>query len=329
MCILMMKLQLERFFQDAKLDKPIKVTRAAPQSPETTGLAERCVRTLKETLVVLRMDLQSSGLDIQRNGAALHELVLYISHMSNMYVGVHGTTKSAREFLEGRKQQTPVTSSFGAVVLCELPDSVREQRKTELPRFLEGAYLHPAFGSKAHECIVSIDGECKRIRPKSIKLVMPLRWEFSLVRSLFVQTRKVVEQPADASTDDLVVRTSERPPETEPTCPRTGPPNSWFEQHGLYTPNCGACKNRELGLGRSGKSHSARCCRAYVEWLKERAKLGAGHAVADRAQVEDRPCGPGIDSPIPSPIVPLLRISVKVKVRMSCLFPEVFSMMRK
>ena len=100
-------------FQDAKLDKPVKVTRAAPQSPETNGLAERCVRTLKETLVVLRMDLQTSGLDIQRTGAALHELVLYISHMSNLYVGVHGTTKTAREFLEGRKQQTPVTSSFG------------------------------------------------------------------------------------------------------------------------------------------------------------------------------------------------------------------------
>ena len=86
-------------FQDAKLDKPVKVTRAAPQSPETNGLAERCVRTLKETLVVLRMDLQTSGLDIQRTSAALHELVLYISHMSNMYVGVHGTTKTAREFL--------------------------------------------------------------------------------------------------------------------------------------------------------------------------------------------------------------------------------------
>ena len=138
-------------FQDAKLDKPVKVTRAAPQSPETNGLAERCVRTLKETLVVLRMDLQTSGLDIQRTGAALHELVLCISHMSNMYVGVHGTTKTAREFLEGRKQQTPVTSSFGAVVLCELPDSVRDQRKTELPRFMEGAYLHRAFGSKAHD----------------------------------------------------------------------------------------------------------------------------------------------------------------------------------
>ena len=36
-------------FQDAKLDKPVKVTRAAPQSPETNGLAERCVRTLKES----------------------------------------------------------------------------------------------------------------------------------------------------------------------------------------------------------------------------------------------------------------------------------------
>ena len=144
------------------------------------------------------------------------------------------------------------------------------------------------------------------LSPKSIKLVMPLRWELSLVRSLFVQTGEVVEQPADASPDDLVVRTSERLPETEPTCPRTGPPNSWFEQHGLYTPNCGACKNLELGLGRSGKSHSARCCRAYVEWLKEeRAKLGVGQPVGDRAQVEERSRGPVIDSPVPSPSTPL------------------------
>ena len=112
-------------------------------------------------------------------------------------------------------------------------------------------------------------------------------------------------EPASASQDDLVVRASERPPETEPTCPRTGPTNSWFEQHGLYTPNCGACKNLELGLGRSGKSHSARCCRAYVEWLKEEhAKLGVGQPVVEGAQVEERPRCPVVDSPVPSPSSP-------------------------
>ena len=52
-------------------------------------------------------------------------------------------------FLRVANSKSPVTSSFGAVVLCELPDSVREQRKTELLRFLEGAYLHPAFGSSS------------------------------------------------------------------------------------------------------------------------------------------------------------------------------------
>ena len=93
-----------------------------------------------------------------------------------------------------------------------------------------------------------------------------------------MQTGEMVDEPSliAKQDDDLVVRTSERPPETEPTCPRTGPPNSWFEKYGLYTPNCGACKNLELGLPRSGKSHSAGCCRAYVEWLKEeRTKLSA------------------------------------------------------
>ena len=85
---------------------------------------------------MLQMDLRTSGLDIQRSGAPLHEFVLHISHMSNMYVGVRGTTKSGKEFLGGRKTANACNSSFGAVVLCELPDSIREHRTTDLPRFL-------------------------------------------------------------------------------------------------------------------------------------------------------------------------------------------------
>lgn len=83
-------------------------------------------------------------------------------HVQRPYVGVHGTTKNAREFLEGKKQRTPVASSFGAIVLRELPDSVTEHRKNELPRFQEGVYLHAFF-----ECIVLSDGESRRIRPEA------------------------------------------------------------------------------------------------------------------------------------------------------------------
>ena len=50
-----------------------------------------------------------------------------------------------------------------------------------------------------------------------------------------MQTGGMVDEPSliAKQDDDLVVRTSERPPETEPTCPRTGPPNRWFEKYGL------------------------------------------------------------------------------------------------
>ena len=70
------------------------------------------------------------------------------------------------------------------------------------------------------------------------------------------------------------VRVSQHARETEPVCPRSGPPNSWFDEHGKYTPGCAACKNLELGLSRGGKVHSAKCCQDYVKWLKsEREKL--------------------------------------------------------
>ena len=258
-------------FEDSQLPKAVKVVRAGPQNPETNGLAERSIRNLKETFVVLRTDIrESAGLDIATSGQALHECVMYIAHMSNTYVGVHGTSKSAREFLEGRKHQTPMTSSFGAIVLCELPDSVRASRKNELPRFVEGAYVRPAFGSKSHECIIQLDGECKRIRPKSIKLVLPLRWELSLVTGLLNRFSGENAEPSFSEP----VRVSQHPPETEPVCPRSGPPTSWFDEHGKYTPGCAACKNIELGLSRGGKVHSAKCCQDYVKWLKsEREKL--------------------------------------------------------
>ena len=91
----------------------------------------------------------------------------------------------------------------------------------------------------------------------------------------------------------------------EPTCPRIGPPNSWFEKFGLFTLNCGACKNVELSLPRSRKSHSAGCCRAYVEWLKEgRAKLGAGRPVVGEGRVDVRARGPVVGGPVPSSSAP-------------------------
>ena len=262
-------------FKDAKLEKGIKVIRASPQSPETNGLAERAVRHVKETFVALRTDLRTSaGLDILMEPKALHEVCMYVAHMHNVHVGVHGTAKSAREFLEGRRQQTPTTSLFGSIVLCELPDAIRKDRTMELPRFAEGAYLRPEFGSKASVCIVQVDGELRRINPKTIKLVLPLRWEFHLIRGFverFETDEKdvLVDRDARQLEDDVKrVRVSAQPPDVDPVCPKSGPPKSWFDETGEYTEGCNACKALELGLSRMGKSHSSRCCQRYVDWLK-------------------------------------------------------------
>ena len=60
----------------------------------------------------------------------------------------------------------PITSMFGSVVLCELPQSAQADDR---PRFLEGAYLRPEFNSKSGLCLVMLDGVLRKIHPKSIK----------------------------------------------------------------------------------------------------------------------------------------------------------------
>ena len=74
-----------------------------------------------------------------------------------------------------------ISSAYGAVILCELPTSLQTEDR---PRFTEGCYLRPEFCSKACVAIIMLDGELKVFNPKSINLVLPLRWELTWMKGL-------------------------------------------------------------------------------------------------------------------------------------------------
>ena len=57
------------------------------------------------------------------------------------------------------------------------------------------------------------------------------------------------------------------------TCPSSGHPLSWVEEHG-FTKGCSACKSAELHGTSKNKIHSKDCCLRYSKWIQEQAKAG-------------------------------------------------------
>ena len=57
------------------------------------------------------------------------------------------------------------------------------------------------------------------------------------------------------------------------TCPSSGLPLPWVEEHG-YTKGCSACKSVEVHGTRKNKVHSKDCCLRYSKWIQSRTGQG-------------------------------------------------------
>ena len=256
------------------IGKDVQISGAPPQGQQMNGAAERGVRSAKELFLCVVEELRQQNLSVVATGVAVGMVLEYVCFMLNRHCNVHGTVKSAHEFVSGKSETRPVTSAFGSVVLCELPASLQREDR---PRFVEGSFMRPEFSSKGCICLVSLDGELKLIRPKSIKLVLPLRWEVALLKGVVEQNSTPVDKKGLENLDGEL-RLSDAPPTEEPICPKSGPPASWFVQYKLYTEGCSACQALELGVSRKGKVHSRACCANYVQWLKQQRKKASEQA---------------------------------------------------
>ena len=228
-------------FTHLKVGKDIRVTKAPPQGQAMNGLAERSIRTLKEQFLTISEELKGEGVSICDTGNAIGSVFTYVCFMLNSHASVHGTQRSPTEFLVG-KTISPLISS---VILCELPTSLQTEDR---PRFTEGCYLRPEFCSKACVAITMLDGELKVFNPKSIKLVLPLRWELTWMKGLL--ERNDSSKPrikGDESVESPDVVRVGLP--AAPVCPKSGPPSNWFATYKLYTKDCNVLHVLHLNLG--------------------------------------------------------------------------------
>ena len=247
------------------------VKKAAPQAHEAAGHAERCVRTLKESLQVLRSDMNSAGVDVKIRGSLLQELFTYLCMAHNSFSKAHGADKSPQEVAVGRTLPESSFTLYLSVVLAEVPDSIKA-KYANTPRYVEACFLHPQWQSQGLLCVGKLRHEnrlvLERFVAKSIKVVLPLKWDKSFC------SERLVELESDGverrSTRDVVGTPMPEQARPSLSAPSTGPPSDWVRQHG-YTPGCYACNGLKDFGSRSGRIHSRACVVNYEKWLQSQA----------------------------------------------------------
>ena len=70
----------------------------------------------------------------------------YICFAHNNFTTVQQSSRTPRDLVIGDKARNHAFALFGCKVLAEIPESVKS-KNPNLPRFVEGVYLHPEFSS--------------------------------------------------------------------------------------------------------------------------------------------------------------------------------------
>ena len=117
------------------------IRRAAPQQHRSVGAAERTVRELKESFSVLRADLNAQGLDVMFSHKNLVDVLTYLALCNNHFSTSRGSDRSPLEMVSERKLSKPVCTLFGAQVLAEIPDSIRQHSPLST-RNVECTFIH-------------------------------------------------------------------------------------------------------------------------------------------------------------------------------------------
>ena len=135
------------------------VRRARPQQHQSNGGAERAVRRLKESLAVLRAEMNEGGADVCFTARGLTDVCMYIALSHNHFSKAHGSDFSPLEYSTQRKLSKPSFAMFGQTVLAELPDSLREQSPNET-RSIEACFVHSGLDTgPVVQGALRIDGE--------------------------------------------------------------------------------------------------------------------------------------------------------------------------
>ena len=158
------------------------VRRANPQQHQSVGAAERAVRKLKESLAVLRADLNSGGADVTFTVPGLIDALTYIGLTHNHFSKVQGSDMSPLEFTVNRPLSKPATALFGQTVLAELPSSLRQLCPNET-RSVEACFIHSGLNTgPVVQGVFRTDGEqvMKRFVARNLRPIFPVAWNHTL-----------------------------------------------------------------------------------------------------------------------------------------------------
>ena len=261
------------FISSAGLPMGVVVERAPPQGHQANGTAERTIREIKEGLKTLQLDFQRMGYTLVFSSPVFQCCMNYICFSHNNFTTVQQSSRTPRDLVIGDRARNHVFALFGCKVLAELPESIMS-KNPNLPRFVEGVYLHPEFSSMGVwvSARIRIGSEMvyQRFVAKSIKLCMPV--EILDGHGLFV--RLVDERSglpeAPRSSQEVSV-----PLPSDLKCPSTGPPVKWLDEHGVSL-TCSACKEIEIRGTRGNKNHSRECMERYEKWIRSELEQGQG-----------------------------------------------------
>ena len=190
------------------------VRKSRNQQHQSLGYAERAVRRLRESLSVLRADMNTGGWDIRFDYDSLQEALTYVGLTHNHFGKSRESDFSPLELIAGRRLSKPVTALFGSTVLAELPSSLKKECPNET-RQIECSYLHPGID---HGPIVQgkmrIDGQryLARFAARNVRQITPISWKADLCDS-FLQAFDLGDD-----SDRLAIAEpskSDRPPDSD------------------------------------------------------------------------------------------------------------------
>ena len=244
------------------------VKKAAPQSHQTIGRVERCVRRYKEMFACVCNDLKEGGLVLKSCIQTRRDVLAYVTQTHNHFgTGAEeqgGSRRSPFELCLHKDLPRTQCTVFGAIVHALITDAVRE-RLPQGNRFVIAAYRYPEFGSLGH-VVTTLDSEGQLLRfVTTIRPLNKICWDARYLRDVASDVQHVPAFQHDGGTFPIPpAPDSDDPiPVDERIGAINGPPRNWTKAHGP-TEGCTACNSSS----RQGKKHTSSCRKRYLDWLK-------------------------------------------------------------
>ena len=221
-------------------------------------VAERAVRTLKESANALCVGFENVGLEPYGNGVMY--LLKHCAQAHNRYAHLQGSALSPEQkALKSLKAPRPMYV-WGAAVLATPPPSLRDKI---IGRYGQAAYLGLEVASGSHIVQFRLrDGSYKVARSARIRMVVPVTFELSCLRGV---CRLLPGRSAEAAREFPRIEGENVRDLPLPDTATKGPPREWVEQYGR-TPRCRVCRARGIDVCKA--YHSPDCRRRYSEFIK-------------------------------------------------------------